>query len=353
MKRQLYLFTLVIILVSSVGCTSLNFSSGSASGSSASSATSEIFAMDTIMDLSAYGAKAEDALRASEKEIMRLEKLLSVTVEGSEISAINQSAGNLEADVSEETASLISFSKQMSERTGGAFDISVAPLVNAWGFVSGYFTVPSKQTIDELVQLAGSDRINISGTKIFLEQSGMSIDLGGIGKGYASQRVIDVMKGYGINSALISLGGNIAAIGNKTDGSQWRILIQDPRDPELYAGKVSITDKSVISSGGYERYFEENGVKYHHILDPKTGYPAHSGLLMSTIICSDGATGDALSTATFVMGEEKAIQLWRSSDDFEMVLVTEDARVLATVGVADSFEFMGDTGGYTYETIER
>ena len=166
----------------------------------------------------------------------------------------------------------------------------------------------------------------------------MKIDLGGIAKGYTSSRIMDIFKENGITSGLVNLGGNVQALGTKTDGSNWRVAVQSPDDTEDYLGVLSIQDKAVITSGGYERYFEQDGVTYHHIIDPKTGYPAKNGLVSVTIVSSDGTLADGLSTSLFIMGEEKAAEFWKAhSNEFEAIFVTDDGTIYVTEGLKDSF----------------
>ena len=167
---------------------------------------------------------------------------------------------------------------------------------------------------------------------------GMEIDLGGIAKGYTGDRVMQVFKKAGIYSGLISLGGNVQALGSKPDGSPWRVAIQDPQNELEYLGVLEISDKAVITSGGYERFFEEDGVRYHHIIDPRTGYPADSGLISATIISEDGTLADGLSTSLFIMGKDEAEEFWRAnSDKFDYILESADGRLYVTEGVVGSF----------------
>ena len=180
----------------------------------------------------------------------------------------------------------------------------------------------------------GYENIKMNGNKITLSQ-GMSIDLGGIAKGYTGDCVMEAMTEYGVESALINLGGNVQTLGTKPDGSMWKIAIQDP-ESDGTIGTLSVSDAAVITSGGYQRYFEENGTKYHHIINPKTGYPADSGLLSVTIVSDKGITGDGLSTALFVMGTSDAIAFWQEYGDFEAVLITKDD-IYITSGLENAF----------------
>ena len=165
-----------------------------------------------------------------------------------------------------------------------------------------------------------------------------AIDLGGIAKGYTSARLMDVFRSYGLTSGLVSLGGNVQVLGTKPDGSLWRVGIENPQGGD-YLGVLSTKDAAVITSGGYERYFEENGKHYHHILDPATGYPAESGLVSVTIVSPDGTLADALSTALFVMGRERAEEYWRAhADEFDVILQDEGGTIYVSQGIWENFE---------------
>ena len=229
-----------------------------------------------------------------------------------------------------------------------------------------YITVGRETEIDALLPLVGTEHVTLEGTRVTLDE-GCAMDLGGIAKGYASDWVEAALRRNGAQRAMVYLGGNVLVLGSKADGSPWRVAVQDPEDSASYAGILSLTDAFAVTSGGYQRWFEENGVRYQHILDPKTGCPAESGLTSVTVVAAAngpdytsetpapgrGALCDALSTALFVMGEEQAIDFWRTSAyDFELVLVTEDGRVLVTEGLSDCFE-QTEGSAYRYESIPR
>ena len=162
------------------------------------------------------------------------------------------------------------------------------------------------------------------------------LDLGGIAKGFTSSRVMDVFREKGVTSGIISLGGNVQALGCKPDGNMWRIGIQDPNDLNSTFAVIEVADQAVITSGGYQRYFEENGQTYHHIIDPRTGYPAENGLISVTIISDDGTLADALSTSLFIMGPEKASTFWKKhADAFDAVMMKDDGTVMVTAGLAN------------------
>lgn len=291
----------------------------------------------------------------AEQEIRRLEHLLSVTMEDSEIANLNANAGKGAVQVSEDTMSLLTTAKEMDVLTNGCYDMTISPVVKAWGFTEEEHHVPTQAELDGLMPLVDSDSVILSeeDQTAYLAKEGMAVDLGGIAKGYTSDAVTKLMKEEGVESALIWLGGNISAIGNKPDGTPWKIAVENPLNAEDYVGLLEVSDCSVITSGGYQRYFEQDGKRYHHIIDPATGYPSDSGLLSVTIISENGAKADALSTALFVMGLDQAVELWRQSDDFEVVFVTEDGKVIATEGIADQFTFEGKDNDFIYETVTR
>ena len=324
-------------------------------------ATAQIFAMDTVMEVAAYGEHAEQAVKSTEKRIEELENRLSRTKADSLVSGLNRD-GSIR-HLTYDYWNLIARAKEYRDATNGAFDITIAPVMDAWGFTGDQFRVPEQSELNELLKYVNSDEIQISEEPVYSVTlgEGQAIDLGGIAKGYTSDCVEAVFYDHEIENGKISLGGNVFVLGTKPDGSDWRVGIKDPRNESGLAAILSLRDAYAITSGGYERYFEENGKTYHHIIDPATGYPADSGLLSVTVVAADngpdwagagnGTMCDAFSTALFVMGEEQALDFWRNGGyDFDLVLVTEDGRVVVTAGLADRFEEVKDSG-YTYETV--
>ena len=298
-------------------------------------AESTFFAMDTVMNLRLYGGGDEALLDAAEGRVKELEALLSVTDEGSEIYALNRDGA---ADLSPETAELLDTALELCGRTDGALDISVYPVLRAWGFTTGEYSVPSDAAIAALLPLVDYTKIELDGTRVSLP-GGMEIDLGSVAKGYTGDVLADYLKGSGVTSALLDLGGNIQAVGAKPDGSPWRVGVRDP-EGDGNVGVVEVRDKAVVTSGGYERYFEQDGVRYWHILDPETGRPARNGLASVTVIGDSGVACDGLSTALFVMGREGAVDFWRQHRNelgFELVLVEEDGSVTITKGLEGQF----------------
>lgn len=300
-------------------------------------ASKDIFAMDTYMTVTAYGKNAENAVDEAVDEINRLETVLSAQKKESDIYKLNQTGSGT---LSEDTKDIVSEALKINKTTNGAFDISIYPLMVKWGFTTQKYNVPSKREISKLLKNVDSSKIEFDekSSSIKLGKN-MKIDLGGIAKGYTSSRVMQIFKDCGVTSGLVSLGGNVQALGTKTDGTDWKIAIENPDKSSDYIGVVSVKDKAVITSGGYERYFEKNGKTYHHILDPKTGYPAESGLKSVTIVSDNGTLADALSTSLFVMGKEKALDYWREhKNEFDTVLVEDDGNITITDGLKKVFK---------------
>ena len=290
-----------------------------------------LFAMDTYMTLSAYGDNAGEALTAASQEINRLEATLSRTIDTSDISRLNAGAA---VSVQQETRELLLRALSLAEETGGAFDVTVAPLVTLWGITSDAPHVPTQEEIDALLPLVGGEHVHMDDAVTL--DTGCAVDLGGIAKGYASQQVADILQAHGVTSAVVSLGGNVYVCGAKPDGSAWNVGIQDPTSSG-YAATVALTDCFAVTSGGYQRYYvAEDGTVYQHIIDPRTGRPADSDLLSVTVISDDGTAADAYSTALYVMGEQEAVSFWRAHGGFELILITADGRLLYTPELADT-----------------
>lgn len=326
MKRMLCFILAAVFLA---GCTA-----------NAAPAEKTVFAMDTYMKLSAYGDGAENALEKAANKIAELDGLWSVTNENSEIYAVNQSGGKT-VTVSPETAAALSLSLRISEETGGALDCTVYPVLAEWGFTNGNYKIPEEERLAALLENVGYESVSLDGYAVSVQQ-GTQIDLGAVGKGCAGDILAEIMRENGVSSALLDLGGNIQAVGAKPDGTPWKIGLRNPFGDGIFAA-LELTDRAAVTSGGYERYFVgEDGESYCHIIDPATGKPAKSGLVSATVVGESGGLCDALSTAVFVMGLEKASELWRSRRDFEMALVAEDGGIYITAGLEDNFRLMGE-----------
>lgn len=328
----------------------LLFLTGCSAESSPEPVQGTFFAMDTMMDFTIYGESG--LIDQSESLIASLESLVSVTDTGSELYAINQTgSGTLTGKAS----SLMEQALEICRRTDGALDLSIYPIVRAWGFTTGSYQVPDEAEIQALLPLVDYRKIQYdaaTGTVTVTLPEGMEIDLGSVAKGYAGQLVAQMLREHGVQSALLNLGGNVQTVGAKPDGSPWQIGIKDPQGEDAMM-VLSVEDQAVVTSGGYERYFEQDGQTYWHIMDPSTGHPADSGLISVTIVGDEGVVCDGLSTALFVMGLEKAADLWAQSGDFEAVFVTASGEVYITEGLRDRFALTEQYADTPVSVIER
>ena len=328
----------------------LLFLTGCSAESSPEPVQGTFFAMDTMMDFTIYGESG--LIDQSESLIASLESLVSVTDADSELYAINQTGSGM---LTEEASSLMKQALEICRRTDGALDLSIYPIVRAWGFTTGSYQVPDEAEIQALLPLVDYRKIQYdaaTGTVTVTLPEGMEIDLGSVAKGYAGQLAAQMLREHGVQSALLNLGGNVQTVGTKPDGSPWQIGIKDPQGEDAMM-VLSVEDQAVVTSGGYERYFEQDGQTYWHIMDPSTGHPADSGLISVTIVGDEGVVCDGLSTALFVMGLEKAADLWAQSGDFEAVFVTASGEVYITEGLRDRFALTEQYADTPVSVIER
>lgn len=308
----------------------------------------EFLAMDTAMRLTVYGQGAGEAAGLARERVLELEALLSVTDENSDVCAANRNGGGtLHAD----TAALLERALALCGETGGALDVSIYPVVRAWGFTTGAYRVPEEAELAALLERVDYTRISLEGTVLTLPE-GMELDLGAVAKGWTGDRLMELLRREGITSAIVELGGNVQALGSKPDGSPWRVAVQAP-DGSGYAGALEITDCAAVTSGGYQRYFEQDGETYCHIIDPAGGRPARSGLASVTVVAEEGAAADALSTALFVLGRERGEALWRERGGFECVFIGEDGTVAVTQGLEGRFSLYGAWEGRTLEIVRK
>lgn len=334
-KKTSYLILLIAIVVLVAGCIIQ-----SATGLGSQTCEKQLFAMDTYMTFEARGKHAEEAVDAAIEEVKRLDALLSTGSASSEVYGINSDGGGI---VSEDTKVLLERSIEFYESTEGMFDITIYPLMDLWGFTSKDFHVPTESELQDVLEYVDTAKIQFDGKNLELAE-GQKIDFGGIAKGYASARVMEIFKEYGIENGMVSLGGNIQTIGENESKQPWNIGIRDPEgDVSDALGSVQVSGKAVVTSGGYERYFEEDGNTYIHILNPKTGQPADEDLVSVTIISEDGTLADAMSTSVYLMGLEKASDYWREhAEKFQMILVTDDGSIHVTEGISESFNCTRD-----------
>lgn len=331
--KRLFIGGLLVAALMLAGCSAQTSAEGP-------SQTREVYAMDTVMTLEAYGQNADAALDEAVAEIERLDALWSIASSDGEIARLN---AEKQITASADTLALLTRAKEISAATSGLFSTTIAPLMEAWGFTSGDYRVPDEAELSALLAHVDDEEIAISDSTVTIPADA-KVDLGGIAKGFTSARVMEIFRENGVESGILSLGGNVQALGTKPDGSLWRVGLQDPADERALFATLELADKAVITSGAYERNFEQNGIVYHHIIDPRTGYPAESGLSSVTVVSDDGTLADGLSTALFIMGKEAAVEFWRSHrDDFDMVLLADDGAVTVSAGIADALTLSDDS----------
>lgn len=291
------------------------------------------FALDTTVTVTLYGTQEEALLGGCFDRIGQYERLFSRTWEGGDVWRINH-AGGAPTEVSPATCELLRLALEMGEKSGGAFDVTIAPASSLWDFTAADPVVPSGEALAAAAARVDYRRVTADtqeGT-VTLSGDGTAIDLGGIAKGYIADRLADYLAENGVDSALLDLGGNIYVLGKKS-GRPWRVGIRDPKDPQGLAAMVEAENASVVTSGVYERAFTVDGVVYHHILDPATGKPVRNGLASVTIVSDKSADGDALSTACFVLGEDAGMRLVESLAGVEALFIREDGTLAASKGL--------------------
>lgn len=306
-----------------------------------------IFAMDTLMQIKVFSG-TETLLDRVQERIVGLEGRISVTLPDSEIAQLNR---NGRQRLSAEPLRLLEAALSLCRETEGALDITVYPAVKAWGFTTGNYRVPSIRELSTLLKAVDFTQVQVREDGEVILPSGGQLDLGGVAKGYLGDLLCAMLRDAGVVHAMLNLGGNIQVMGGKPDGGDWNIGIRDPEGDGLL-GTVGLQEGAVITSGGYERHFtDEDGNLWWHIMDPKAGMPARNGLVSVTVLGERGLLCDALSTALFVMGEEKALAYWRAHREVELALVTEDGRLVLTPGLAARFNPAGNLA-YTLEVAD-
>ena len=296
--------------------------------------------MGTVFTCKAFGRQAEESLSAVQAESGRLEGLFSRFLQQSEISRVNRSAGKNAEKVSPETFELLVKALEFSRLSYGKFDVTIGPLLSLWHDFRDSKQVPDKRSLRRALQLVNYHDLELEpqAAAAALRKPGQFIDPGGIGKGFAADRFMDIFRAYQISSAYCNLGGNVAVLGNKPDGSPWKVGIQHPRRENELIGALTVRDESVVTSGDYQRYFTDSrGIRQHHILDPRTGYPARPGLVSVTIVTKSSLAADSLSTILFLAGLERGLQVLSDFPKSEAILIDEALQVYISKGLKDRF----------------
>jgi thiamine biosynthesis lipoprotein len=302
------------------------------------------FVLGTLCTVNLYEKGSRDLYRAVFARLRELEDILSANREGTDLDRVNRAAGAESVQVRPELIALLKKALYYAEMSGGAFDPSVGPLVKLWGIGTETPRIPADEEIEQALALVNYREIEIdeAGGRVFLRRRGMALDLGAIAKGYAADEAAKLLAQKGIKRGIIDLGGNIFACGERGKGKSWRIGVQDPREHRgAYIGVLELNNKNVVTSGVYERYFEEDGRRYHHILSTATGGPAETGLLSVTIAAGSSTDADALSTAAFALGWERGSRLIGTVPGAGGIFIFEDLSVRLTPGIRDQFSLTG------------
>ncbi len=295
-------------------------------------ASSEFFAMDTYMSLSATGIDAEEALQVCETYIEELENAISRTDENSEIYALNHSNGEI-VTVSDMTYEIISIAVACAENTDGAFDPTICAVTDLWGIGTETQGIPSDADIEAALETVSYENIVLLEDNGVQLLNGAQIDLGAVGKGYAADALYAIYEAYEIESGIIALGGNLYLVGEKETDTPWNVGIVDPDQTDEYNIGVKVSNKSVVTTGAYERYFEEDGVIYHHVFNTETGYPTGEDIKSVTIVSDNSTLADIYATALFAMGYEDAIAFVEAEVEIEAIIIQEDNEVYISAGL--------------------
>ncbi len=339
-------FLMLFLILFAAGCMDRN--------SALEKISKDIFVMDTMINITAYSQdpeKGREAVEHAAGEFQRINDLAGrfpgnhlPNPQKSDVWRVNEMAGIAPVSVSDDIMTMVERALYFAELSGGAFDITIGPVIDLWGIGSAKYHVPTEDELNQALSLIDYRKIviNRDAKTIFLPDQGMIMDLGGIAKGYATDLAVEKLRAGGIESALVNAGGNVFALGSKPDGSPWKIGLQDPRDSAGVAAVISVNDSAVISSGDYERYFEEKGVRYHHIIDPANGKPAR-GVMGTTVVTNNSMDGDILSTLMFVSGPEKGMALQNTLQSAEVVFITDEKEIIFSDGLDGFIEITNQT----------
>jgi thiamine biosynthesis lipoprotein len=354
-KKYILLITAFCMLLLSAGC--------GLKSTPLQEVTGERFYMDTLIQIKVYSEDAARGQQALDLAFAAFERIdhaagrfqkagndLPDANDVSDVVKINQNAGNKPVQVSVDTQKIIQRANYFAALCGGAFDITIGPVMDLWGFGHGSQLVPADEQLSQALTLVDYQKVQVDPVQktVFLSLPGMVMDLGGVAKGYATDEAVEALKEAGIRHAIINAGGNVYALGTKPDGSPWRVGVQDPRNTQEIIAVLAVSDRAVVSSGDYQRFFEQDGNRYHHILDPATGKPA--GQVMQTTVVTDSAMdADILSTTLFVLGPQNGLDFVQGLPTTEAIFVGLDKQINYTEGLSAQLEF---TGGGDYKTAD-
>lgn len=329
MNRLLTLLLASVLMLSAAGC-------GQTQSVEPVSKTNIM--LDTVVTISLYDDSDRSVLDLAFDEISRLENLLSVTKEGSDLDRLNKAAGKEWVEIAPETEEVLLLAKEYTALSGGYFDVTAGPLIDLWGIHNGEGHYPTQEELEAVLPLTNSDDLLVEDGRAYLVREGMKVNLGAIAKGYIADKVKELLVENGVEHATLDLGRNVLLIGGKTDDTAFNIGIQDPNDEQgELVGAIPVTNQSVVTSGINERYFTYEGKNYHHILDPFTGFPADNGVASVTILSESSAQGDALSTSCLLLGQEKGLELIESLNGVEALFIMTDGSMIPSSGFEADF----------------
>ncbi|MDD3223289.1 MAG: FAD:protein FMN transferase [Clostridium sp.] len=298
------------------------------------------FSLGTMNTITVFELNCEEVLNIARKRVIEIDNRMSAFKEDSDVMRINRSAGVKGEKINKDTFEVLKRALEFSRLSKGSFDITIRPLTSLWGIGKKKNFVPSKDEIEKRLKLVNYNDLHLDDKKVeaYLRKEGQTLDLGGIAKGYAADEVRRILLQHNIKNALINLGGNIVAMGYNSLGEPWRIGIQNPLSPRgEHIGTVKVTNKTIVTSGSNEQFFIKDGIRYHHIINPNTGYPANTGILSVTVLCEDSIDADAVTTALFVQDINESIPLLKSINA-EAIFVMENEDIFATEGLIHNFE---------------
>lgn len=312
--------------------------------------TSNESVMGTALLQKIYGPKGQAVIDETFNRMKYLEGLLTFNAPEGDVHKVNEKAGIESVKLDPITVNIIKKSIEVAERSNGAFDVTIGPLVKSWGIGTEMQRVPTQKEINQLLPLVNYKDIQIDGQWVGLRKPGQMMDLGGIAKGYAGDEAIAIYKKHGIKSGFVSLGGNVVCLGGKPDGSPWTVGIRNPRSADSIGGKeiigtIEVKDKAVTAAGDDQRYFMKNGQRYFHILNPHTGYPAETDLMSVTLISDSSLESDAYDTAVFILGLEKGMELVKQLG-MDAVFITKNKKIYITEGLKENFKLLDNNSEY-------
>ncbi|GAA0856390.1 MULTISPECIES: FAD:protein FMN transferase [Clostridium] len=338
MKKKVISFFVAILLVFSfIGCTEKK--------KAEPIHRTELF-MGTAIKVTVYDKQDEEILDKVFKRIIEIEDLVSINKDNTEITNLNKNAGIKGVKLSEDSFNIIKKGLEYSKLSNGGYDVSIGPLVKLWSIGLPEAKVPNKDEIKNVINKIDYKKVKVNDEtkEVFLEDKGMMLDLGSIAKGYAADEIVKVLKENNVKQAIIDLGGNIYALGLKDGDKDWKVGIQDPfTERGNVVGSVEVSNKSVVTTGIYERFIEKDGVKYHHILNPKDGYPYKTDIAGVSIIADKSVDADGLSTLVFTKGLDEGIKFIEDLDGVDAIFITNDRKVYTTKGIKDNFKMINES----------